>query len=94
MKVLKELGNAVLGDTPEDIEQYRTDTIKLIAVRESGGDGSSTANSDTSSTTSTDFEKTADAFVKYRQEKAPDRILDWHKFDLIKSKKEKRKEIF
>lgn len=92
---MKELGNAILGDTPEARKQFRKGIVNLIntqgqANNSSGQEGEGELSTDTAATTSgtTSFEQTADAFVNYRRSIAPDRILDWRKFNLIKAKKE------
>lgn len=65
---------AFIGDTPEEIHNYRDGLFKMLTMQ---GESSS-------------FDNTADLSINYRRSKAPDRFLDWQKFKIIKAKQEKK----
>lgn len=83
------MGNAIIGNTHKARKQYRKDILHLIEISEQT---SNTSNDEEiereGGSNNGKFETAADSFVSYRQSVAPDRILDWHKFEMIKSKKE------
>lgn len=72
--ILNEIGRAFIGDTPEEINQYKDGLFRHIV---SNGE-------------SLNFEDTVEESIKYRRSKAPDKILDWHKINAIKSKQESK----
>lgn len=67
------MAKAFIGDTPEEINRYRTGLVEILKAQ---GE-------------SLDFARTAALSMEYRRSKAPDRILDWHKFKSVKAKQEK-----
>ncbi|CAN6636596.1 hypothetical protein TRVA0_016S00210 [Trichomonascus vanleenenianus] len=86
--ILLELSRAFVGETPEQVEEYRKGLATMIIDKKK--EQETTTNDDRGDSginPSLQFENTAEALVEYRRAKAKDRILDWYKFRNIKSKK-------